>query len=53
MNWLKGRLRDRTTLDGVALVVVGGIILLASPLATIAAWCAVAYGAWTIIKKEK
>jgi len=53
MNWLKGRLRERTTLDGVTLVVVGGIILLASPFPNIAAWGAIIYGAWTIIKKEK
>ena len=51
MNWLKGRLTERTSLDGVALIAVGGVILLAGPFAKIAAYAAIAYGAWTIIKK--
>lgn len=51
MNWLKGRLTERTSLDGVALIAVGGVILLAGPFAKIAAYAAIAYGAWTLFKK--
>lgn len=51
MNWIRDRLRERTSLDGIALVVMGGVILLASPFAKIAAWAAIAYGIFTIIKK--
>ena len=52
MNWLKDRLKERTTLDGVCLVVTGMIVLTLTPLAKIAAAAAVAYGVWTILKAE-
>ena len=52
MNWIKSRLKERTTLDGVLLVAVGGVIILAGPFAKIAAYAAIAYGAWTIWKAE-
>ena len=52
MNWIKNRLVERTSLDGAVLIVVGGVILLAGPFAKIAAWPAIAYGAWTLIKGE-
>ena len=52
MEWIKDRLVERTSLDGVALIAIGGVILLAGPFAKIAAWAAIAYGAWTLIKGE-
>tara|TARA_B100000902_G_C26989011_1_gene754065 strand:+ start:302 stop:460 length:159 start_codon:yes stop_codon:yes gene_type:complete len=52
MNWLKNRLKERTSLDGVILVIAGGSVILLGPLAKIAAWAMVAYGAWTIWKSE-
>jgi len=52
MNWIKDRIVERTSLDGVVLIAVGGIILLAGPFAKIAAWAAIAYGAWTLVKGE-
>lgn len=52
MDWIKDRLVERTSLDGAILIAVGGVILLAGPLAKIAAWAAIAYGAWTLIKGE-
>jgi hypothetical protein len=45
MNWLKDRLKERTTLDGVALIVIGGIV-------TTVAWAGLAYGLFTTIKGE-
>ena len=53
MNWLKNRLIERTSLDGVALIGVGLVILLAGPFAKIAAYGAIAYGAFTLLKGEK
>lgn len=53
MNWLKNRLVERTSLDGVALIGVGLVILLAGPFAKIAAYGAIAYGAFTLLKGEK
>lgn len=52
MEWIKDRLVERTSLDGAILIAVGGVILLAGPLAKIAAWAAIAYGAWTLVKGE-
>lgn len=52
MNWIKNRLKERTTLDGVALVALGLMVLFLTPIAKIAAGIAIVYGAWTIWKAE-
>jgi uncharacterized membrane protein len=52
MNWLKNRLKERTSLDGVALMALGLLVLFMAPLAKIAAGVAIAYGAWTLWKAE-
>jgi len=52
-NWLKNRMKERTTWDGAGLVVMGLLAIFASGLAKIAGGIAVAYGLWTIWKKEK
>ena len=51
-NWIKNRLEERTSWDGAALIAVGVIVLIAGPFAKLAAYAAIAYGAWTIFKKE-
>ena len=51
-NWIKKRLDERTSLDGAVLIAVGLVILIAGPFAKLAAYAAIAYGAWTIWKKE-
>jgi hypothetical protein len=50
MNWLKNRLVERTTLDGVVLIATGVAMLLV-PVDLIA-YGAIFYGAWTIWKSE-
>ena len=52
INWIKSRIEERTSLDGAALIALGVIVLIAGPFAKIAAYAAIAYGAWTIWKKE-
>ena len=52
INWVKSRVEERTTWDGAALIALGVIILIAGPFAKIAAYAAIAYGAWTIWKSE-
>ena len=52
-NWIKARIEERTSLDGAILIGVGIIVLIAGPFAKLAAYAAIAYGAWTIWKKEK
>ena len=52
MDWFTSRSKEGTSWDGAVLIACGLIILLAGPLAKIAAWIAIGYGAWTIWKKE-
>ena len=51
-NWIQNRLDERTSWDGAMLVAVGVIVLIAGPFAKLAAYAAIAYGAWTIWKSE-
>jgi hypothetical protein len=50
MNWLKGRLKERTTLDG-AVLVAAGVAMIITPINLIA-YAMIAYGAWTMWKSE-
>ena len=52
IKWLKSRIEERTSWDGAALILMGVIVLIAGPFAKLAAYAAIAYGAWTIYKKE-
>lgn len=52
IGWIKGRLKERTSLDGGALIAVGLVILFLGPFAKWAAYAAIAYGAWTMWKSE-
>lgn len=51
-NWIKARLEERTSIDGMALIAIGVIVLIAGPFAKLAAYAAIAYGAWTLFKSE-
>jgi hypothetical protein len=51
-KWIKKRLDERTSLDGAVLIGVGLVILIAGPFAKLAAYAAIAYGAWTIWRAE-
>ena len=50
MNWLKSRLKERTTLDGAILILVG-LAMVMAPV-NLVGYAAIAYGAWTIWKAE-
>jgi len=50
--WIKERMKERTSMDGVVCIALGLMILFLSPLAKIAAGLAIAYGVWTIWKSE-
>jgi len=52
-TWIKARLKERTSWDGFVLIVAGVVYLVFKPIATIVAYGAIAYGAWTLWKKEK
>jgi hypothetical protein len=51
MNWIKDRLTERTSLDGIVLILAGGAFIVLGPLAKLAAYGAIAYGIFTIVKK--
>lgn len=52
MNWLMKRFTERTSFDGVVLIGVGLVIILAGPFAKLAAYAAIGWGAYTLIKGE-
>ena len=51
-NWIKERIGERSTLSGLALVVLGVLVLFLAPLAKIAAGLAILYGLWEIWNEE-
>ena len=53
INFVKTRLDERTSWDGAVLIAVGVVVLIAGPIAKLAAWGAIGYGAWTLYKREK
>jgi hypothetical protein len=52
-NWIKARFAERTTWDGGVLIAAGISFLLFQNVAVIAAYAAIAYGAWTLWKSEQ
>lgn len=51
-QWITSRLNERTTIDGAVLIGAGVAFLIFKPIASLVAYAAIAYGAWTIWKKE-
>lgn len=49
--WIQERIKERTTLDGIALIGVGAVILFMEPIAKLAAFGALVYGAYTLVKR--
>jgi len=52
VNWILARFAERTTWDGVVLVVAGLSFFLLKPIASLIAVFAIIYGAWTIIQPD-
>jgi hypothetical protein len=52
-KFITSRLDERTSWDGAVLIGIGLVVLIAGPFAKLAAYAAIAYGAWTIWKTEK
>lgn len=52
-TWILERLKERTSWDGIIMIAAGVVYIVFEPIATIVAYGAIAYGAWTIWKKEK
>lgn len=52
IDWIKDRVKERTSWDGGALIAVGLVILFLGPFAKWAAIAAIAWGAFTLWKSE-
>jgi len=52
MDWLKDRVKERSTRDGAAMVVCCGAVVLFGDLAQLFAIAGVAYGLYTVVKAE-
>jgi EamA domain-containing membrane protein RarD len=52
LNWMKDRLVERTSHDGIALIAVCGSVVLFGGLAKMLAWVGLGYGIYTLVKKE-
>lgn len=52
MDWLKKRWKERSSKNGVALIAMGIVAIVFTPLVDIAAYAAIAYGAYQVWAKE-
>jgi hypothetical protein len=50
MSWIKGRLKERTSYDGMVLI-AGGVAMILMPISLVA-YAMIAWGAFTIWKKQ-
>ncbi|MEQ1558815.1 MAG: hypothetical protein ABL933_07710 [Methyloglobulus sp.] len=53
VDWCQARVNERTSWDGVTIIVISIIALVATPLMKYTAWAGLVYGAWTLWKREK
>jgi len=51
-KFLKNRLKERTTVDGIVLISTGVAFLIFKPVAAIIAYAAIVYGIYTVIAKD-
>lgn len=52
IDWVQARIKERTSWDGITIIVISIMVLVASPVVKYAAWAGLAYGVWTLWKKE-
>ena len=52
MGWFKDRIKERTSLDGVSLIVICGSVILFGGIAKLLAWVGFLWGVYTLTKSE-
>ena len=52
LEYVKARIKERTSWDGGVIIAGSLAIILFGGIVKIAAWAGLAYGIWTLIKKE-
>jgi hypothetical protein len=51
-DWVMDRIGERTSIDGVGLVVICGSVILFGGIAKLLAWLGLAWGVYTLVKSE-
>ena len=51
-NRIKGRVKEMSSWSGASLIAFGMLVILGGPLVKLAAYAAVAWGVWSIIRKD-
>lgn len=52
MDWIKKKFLERSSLDGAVFIAGGAAVIVFSPFAKLIAYGAIAYGAYTIWRKD-
>ena len=52
MDWIKARIKERTSIDGMSLILMAGLVIIAAPIVKLLAWPALADGIYTLVKSE-
>lgn len=52
LKWFKERTGERTTLDGMTLMLICGSVILFGGVANLLAWAGFAYGIYTTVSSE-
>ena len=52
IDYIKARIGERTSWDGITIIGVSLLIIVAAPIVKLLAWPALAYGSWTLWKPE-
>tara|TARA_R110002050_G_scaffold299579_1_gene465625 strand:- start:955 stop:1119 length:165 start_codon:yes stop_codon:yes gene_type:complete len=52
LDIIKTRLGERTSWDGLTIIGVSLLVIVAAPIVKLLAWPALAYGIWTTYKSE-
>jgi hypothetical protein len=50
-DWVSERVFERTSLDGISLIVVCGSVILFGGIAKLLAWAGLLWGIYTLVKK--
>jgi len=53
MGWFKDRIKERTSLDGVSLIVICGSVILFGGIAKLLAWVGFLWGVYTLTKSRR
>jgi len=53
IDWIQDRMRERTSWDGLTIIIISILALVASPIIRYVAWAGLVYGVWTLWRGDK